>query len=266
MNFRGMKLILPIIIYMIVGFGPASAASFYIWTSSIHVGEKVQVNDIILTVDKDIRTGALALVVEGEGKLLFDGQKMQVENLNISFTVFGNYGVVTVESAEPFSVNTNGDIQALKEENKRLKAENVSLTKQVKSLQKENEKLKQQVSELQNKLKDLPNAAALNVQIVNLTKENRELKAQLANITNKYNALQAKADFLEQQNEEYRKMIQTLLQEASQKSEQSYIEKAKKEKLIGSVIIKTLIAAGGIVGLIGFLLYRGKRSWEYGGL
>lgn len=265
MNFRGMKLILPIIIYMIIGFGLASATSFYTWTGSIHVGEKVKVNDIILTVDKDNRTGALALVVDG--KLLFDRQEMQVENLKISFTAFGDYGVVTVESAKPFSVNTNSEnIQALKEENERLKAENANLTKQVKSLQEENEKLKRQVSELQGKVKNQPNTAALNVQIVNLTKENRELKAQLANITNKYNALQAKADFLEQQNEEYRKIIQTLLQEASQNSEQDYIKKAKKERLIGSVLLKTLVFGGMIVGLIGYGLYKAKRRHEFAGL
>ncbi len=103
----------------------------------------------------------------------------------------------------------------------------------------------------------------LQAQITNLTKENRELKAIIANQTREINQLKAKADFLEQQNEEYRTMIQNLLKETAQGSEQDYVEKAKKERLIGSVIIKTLLFATAIVGLIGYGLYRKKRSWEY---
>jgi len=103
----------------------------------------------------------------------------------------------------------------------------------------------------------------LQAKIVNLTKENRELKAELANLTNKYNTLKARADFLEQQNEEYRTMLQNLLGETAKGSEEDYIEQAKKERLIGSVIIKTLVAALVVVGLIGYGLHRKKRGWEY---
>ena len=106
----------------------------------------------------------------------------------------------------------------------------------------------------------------LQAQINNLTKENRQLKAIIANQTREINQLKAKAEFLEQQNEEYRKLIQGLLKEQAQKSEQNYIKQAKKERLIGSVIIKTLMAALVIVGLIGYGLYRAKRKHEYVGL
>ena len=68
---------------------------------------------------------------------------------------------------------------------------------------------------------------------------------------------------MKQQNNEYKTLISKLLEEQAQKSEQSYIEKAKKEKLWGSILLKTIITAGGIVLLAGFLLYRGKRGWEY---
>ncbi len=103
----------------------------------------------------------------------------------------------------------------------------------------------------------------LQAKIVNLTKENRELKAQLANLTRKLNQLEAENEFLKQQNEEYRQIIQQVMNEQSSEAKQSYIEKAKKERLIGSVIIKTLVAALVIVGLVGYGLYRKKRSWEY---
>jgi len=135
-----------------------------------------------------------------------------------------------------------------REENKKLKA-------QVDSLKKENAQLK-------GKLKGQPNTAELNAKLVNLTKENRELKGELANLTRQYNALKAKADFLEQQNEEYRQIIQQVMSEQSSEAKQSYIEKAKKEALIGSVLLKSLAGAGIIVGLVGYGLYRKKRSWE----
>jgi len=106
----------------------------------------------------------------------------------------------------------------------------------------------------------------LQAKIVNLTKENRELKAQLANLTKKLNQLEAENAFLKQQNEEYRQIIQQVMNEQSSEAKQSYIEKAKKEKLVGSVLIKALITSFVVVGLIGYGLYKKKRSWELGGL
>jgi len=103
----------------------------------------------------------------------------------------------------------------------------------------------------------------LQAKIVNLTKENRELKAQLANLTRKLNQLEAENAFLKQQNEEYREIIEQVMKSESEQSKQSYIEKAKKEKLIGSVLLKTIISGGIAVGLVGYGLYRKKRGWEY---
>jgi len=140
-----------------------------------------------------------------------------------------------------------------------------NLTAQVAALEEKNRKLRGQISELENKLKT-SNLTVLQARLLNLTKENRKLKAELANLTNKYNQLKAKAEFLEQQNGEYRGIIEQVMKEESQQSKQSYIEKAKKERLIGSVIIKALIFSLIIVGLIGYGLYKKKRSWELGGL
>ncbi len=103
----------------------------------------------------------------------------------------------------------------------------------------------------------------LQAKIVNLTKENRELKAQLANLTRKLNQLEAENAFLEQQNEEYRQIIQQVMKSESEQNKQSYIEKAKKERLIGSVLLKSLLASLAVVGLVGYGLYRKKGSWEY---
>ncbi len=140
-----------------------------------------------------------------------------------------------------------------------------NLTAQIQELNEENGKLKRQVSELETKLKT-SNLTALQARLLNLTKENRELKAELANLTSRYNQLKAKADFLEQQNEEYRQIIQQVMEGESQQEEQSYIEKAKKERLIGSVLWKSLIGSVIVVGLIGYGLYRIKRRHEFAGL
>ena len=275
MIFRGMKVLVLILIYMIIGFGSASAASFYKWSGSLEVGQSVYVEGLTLTVDQDNATGELALIIqssEGLLGLLKAGESGEFQGLEIDFKEFNGYGIVDISGERPFSVAFNASedyqkqIEELKQQNAQLKSENEKLSKQVQSLQDENKQLKQQISELKSRLQNQPNTAELQTKLVNLTKENRELKAQLANITKQYNALKAKADFLEQQNEEYRKMIQTLLKDASEKSEQNYIEKAKKERLIGSVLLKSIIFSVVIVGLIGYVLYRRKRSWELGGL
>ncbi|NJE47915.1 hypothetical protein E3E35_11035, partial [Thermococcus sp. GR7] len=99
-----------------------------------------------------------------------------------------------------------------------------------------------------------------------LTKENRQLKEQLANLTNRYNQLKAKADFLEQQNGEYKQIIDQAMKSTSEKNKDQYIEQAKKERTWGSILWKTLLISGIIVGLIGYGLYRKKRSWELGRL
>ena len=106
----------------------------------------------------------------------------------------------------------------------------------------------------------------LQAKIVNLTKENRQLKAELANLTRELNQLKAENEFLKQQNEEYRQIIQQVMKSESEQSKQSYIEKAKKERLIGSVLLKSLLASLAVVGLVGYGLYRTKRRHEFAGL
>ena len=253
---------------MILCFGPASATSFYTWGGSLSVGQSVYLNDLTLTVDQDNTTGQLALIIESSGKvlgLLKPNQSGEFDKISISFQEWKGYGVISAQSEKPFSISFITS-QQYQQAIAQLKSENEKFSKQIQSLQTENRKLKQQVSNLENKLKNQPNTAALNAKLVNLTKENRELKAELANMTTKYNAVKAKSDFLSQQNDEYHKMIQTLLQQASQKSTEDYIQKAKKERLIGSVLWKSLIFALVVVGLVGYGLYRAKRRHELAGL
>ena len=267
--------LIPIIIYMIIGFGSASAAPFYKWSGSLEVGESIHVEGLTLTVDKNNATGELALIIRAPDKLLSllkAGESGEFEGLSISFTEFNGYGIVDISSEKPFAVTFNASedyrkqIEELKQENTALKAENEKLKNEVHQLKDENTKLKQRVSELEKQAESQPNTAELNAKVLNLTKENRELKAELANLTTKYNQLKAKADFLEQQNEEYRTMIQNLLKETAQGSEEDYIEQAKKERLIGSVLLKSIIFAAVVVGLIGYGLYRAKKKHDYAGL
>jgi len=106
----------------------------------------------------------------------------------------------------------------------------------------------------------------LQARIVNLTKENRQLKAELANLTRELNRLKAENEFLKQQNKEYREIIEQVMKSESEQSKQSYIEKAKKERLIGSVLWKSLIGSVIVVALVGYGLYRVKRRHEFAGL
>jgi len=258
-----------IIIYMIIGFGLTSATSFYTWSGSLKVGDVVYINNIKLTIDQDNKTGELALILP-QG-VLFDGQNTSINGLSISFAAFNDYGVVSISSEKPFTLSFAKEdyIEKLKqfeEENAALKAQNANLSQKIRLLQMQVQKLKEENEKLKKPGQSATNVEQLNAKIVNLTKQNRALKAELANLTNKYNALKAKADFLSQQNGEYRTMIQNLLKETAQGSEREYVEQAKKEKLIGSVLIKAIVAALVVVGLIGYGLYRAKRRHDFAGL
>ncbi len=275
MSFRPLKFWIPILIYML-SIGPALAVTFS-WSGALEVGQSINVNNLTLLVDQNNRTGQLALIVENGSNILalIQGNgSTKIGNLTISFVGFNRKGYITVQGPELFTIGQPSSISsALLAENARLKREVANLSREISALKSENKKLKSQVdslkkenSQLKEKLKSQPDIAELKAKLVNLTKENRELKAELANLTRQYNALKAKADFLEQQNEEYRQIIQQVMNEQSSQSKQSYIEKAKKEALIGSVLLKSLAGAGIIVGLVGYGLYRKKRSWELGGL
>lgn len=275
MSFRIMKFWIPIIIYML-SIGLALAVTFS-WSGALEVGQNVTVNNLTLLVDQNNRTGQLALIVENGSNILAliqGNDSTKIGNLTISFVGFNGKGYITINAPGLFTVGQSSSVtSALLAENERLKEQVANLTREISALKSENKKLKTQVdslkkenAQLKEKLKSQPNTAELQAKLVNLTKENRELKAELANLTNKYNQLKAKADFLEQQNEEYRQIIQQVMNEQSSEAKQSYIEKAKKERLVGSVLLKSLAGALIIVGLVGYGLYRKKRSWELGGL
>lgn len=264
------KLALSMFILLYIGI-LGNALAIYSWTGKLNVGDELYINNMNIRIDRDRNTNITAAIVDLEGEvfLIKEGEKREVNGIEISVTSFNDYAILSISSKDPFEVKFSSDAsQGLKEENEKLKEQVQNLTKENEQLKNENTQLKRRVSDLEKQLKELnaQDVSKLQVQITNLTKENRELKEKIANQTNLINSLKAKANFLEQQNKEYKTLISKLLEEQAQKSEQSYIEKAKKEKLWGSIIIKTIITAGGIVLLVGFLLYRGKRSWEYGGL
>jgi len=257
-----------LLIYCVIHWpGPRG---YLCWSGALGVGQGITVNNLTLLIDQNNRTGQLALIVENGSSILAliqGNRSTKIGNLTISFVSFNGKGYVTIQGPELFTVGQSSSANSallaeasrLKERVTNLSKENAKLKAQVTSLEKENAQLKE-------KLKSQPNTAELNARIVNLTKQNRALKAELANLTTKYNQLKAKADFLEQQNEEYRQIIQQVMNEQSSEAKQSYIEKAKKEALIGSVLLKGLTASLVVAGLVGYGLYRKKRSWELGGL
>lgn len=228
--------------------------------------------------------GPLLEIITPEGEYYLDRGNATLGSLYIEVTPYLNSAEVLIASNTPLSAtfepiiitkvvnNTIVNETAIKELQGELEKKNkiiTNLTAKIDQLKKENSvlktentKLKQRVSELEKQLKSQPNTAELQTKLVNLTKENRELKAELANLTTKYNQLKAKADFLEQQNEEYRQIIQQVMNEQSSEAKQSYIEKAKKERLVGSVLWKSLVGSVVVVGLVGYGLYRKKRAWE----
>ena len=261
------KLALSMFILLYIGI-LGNALAIYSYTAKLNVGDEVYINNMSIRIDRDRTTNITAAIVDLEGKvfLIKEGEKREVNGIEISVEAFNDYAIIHISSKEPFEVLfSSHDIESLKEENQKLKEQVQNLTKQNEQLKDENKALKRRVSDLEKQLKEAKaqDVSKLQMQINNLTKENRELKEKIANQTQLINSLKGENSFLKQQNNEYKTLISKLLEEQAQKSEQSYIEKAKKEKLWGSILLKTIITAGGIVALVGFLLYRGKRGWEY---
>ncbi|WP_456328388.1 hypothetical protein [Archaeoglobus sp.] len=264
--------LLPILLIMCTSFVGAT----YSWSGSLYIGDKLQVNDLTIHIDMNKIDNTTAAVVYKDGQvkaLIYENESKEIENLNIEVHKFNDYVILSITSEKPFTLSFNetkemkdysNEINALKEENAKLKQENKQLKKQVEQLTNENKALKRRVSDLEKQLKDLnaQDVSKLQAQINNLTKENRELKERIANQTQLINSLKGENNFLEQQNKEYKTLISTLVEGQAQKSEKNYIEKAKKERLIGSIIIKSLLVGGVVVGLVGYGLYRKKRSWE----
>ena len=250
-----------------------NALAIYSWTGKLNVGDELYINNMNIRIDRDRTTNITAAIIDYEGEvfLIKSGEKREVNGIEISVSSFKDYVILSISSKEPFEVlfssgqDTSHELEALKDENQKLKEQVQNLTKENEQLTNENKALKRRVSDLEKQLKDAKaqDVSNLQMQINNLTKENRELKEKIANQTQLINSLKGENNFLKQQNNEYKSLISTLLEEQAQKSEQSYIEQAKKEKLWGSILLKRIITALGIVGLAGFLLYRGKRSWEY---
>lgn len=273
--------ILPLLFIICILLTPAMAV--YTWTGQLNVGNVVYINDMQVKIDKDKNKNITAAIIlyKGEAFLVKEGESAEIDDIEISVNSFKDYAILSVSSDKPFEINFdnkttgNEDLKKqisnlkeentkLRQENERLKGENQRLKDQINKLTDENKQLKRRISELE---KQKPaSTKELEARLLNLTKENRKLKMQLANLTRKYNEIKAKAEFLEAQNEEYRSILQKLIEEEAQKSKQNYVEKAKKERLIGSIIIKSLVFGLVVVGIVGYGLYRKKRSWELGGL
>jgi len=276
MSFRSMKLIVPIILYMIIGLGAASAAtSYYSWHGNLEVGQSIHIEGLTLIVDQNNATKELALIIQNSSSilgLLKAGEESEFGAIKVSFKEFNGYGIVDISSEKPFSISFSTtkdyleDIRRLQEENAILKATNDNLTKKLQELQAENKKLQDKVNELQEALsknkKMSEDFNGLQLKILNLTKENRELKEKLANLTDKYNKLKGENDFLKSQLETYKSVFSGLVQQVEKQTEKTYVEEAKDaekdaKRLWWAAIVSTLLVGG-----FGMLMYRKKRKYE----
>nr|WP_252967556.1 hypothetical protein [Pyrococcus abyssi] len=251
--------LLPLLFLILIFITPANA--IFTLTASLEPGTEFYVNNLKAIVDLDKRYGRSMLIVNGTH--IIEGEEKTIAGITFKVMTFKNKTIVSITSNKPFELTftRNENIDTLKARIRILEEQN-------EQLKNENKQLKRRISELEKQLSQAKaqDVSKLKAQINNLTKENRELKSKLANITTSYNKLKAKAEFLEQQNNEYRTLLSKLIEEQAKKSEQKYIEKAKKERLIGSIIMKSLIFSLIVVVIIGYGLYRKKRSWEFGGL
>ncbi|MFA4700146.1 hypothetical protein [Pyrococcus kukulkanii] len=261
-----MKRLLPILLIILLS---TPGFAYYSWTGTVDPGTILYVGNLTVKVDREV-SGNRSILSIGDTYVM-EGQKKTIQGLTFEVKTFNNKTYVLITSEKPFEVKFSKatligeETEKLKKQVEELKAELESANKKIKALQDENARLKRRLSELE-KQKQTADVSKLKRQIANLTKENRALREQIANLTERINALLGENEFLKQQNSEYKKLISSLLKEQAQRSEQDYLEKAKREKLIGSILLKSLVFSLMIVITAGYLLYRAKRSYEYGGL
>ncbi|AMM53488.1 hypothetical protein [Pyrococcus kukulkanii] len=258
-----MKRLLPILLIILLS---TPGFAYYSWTGTVDPGTILYVGNLTVKVDREV-SGNRSILSIGDTYVM-EGQKKTIQELTFEVKTFNNKTYVLITSEKPFEVKFSKATlitEKLKKQVEELKAELESANKKIKALQDENARLKRRLSELE-KQKQTADVSKLKRQIANLTRENRALREQIANLTERINALLGENEFLKQQNSEYKKLISSLLKEQAQRSEQDYLEKAKREKLIGSILLKSLVFSLMIVITAGYLLYRAKRSYEYGGL
>ena len=139
-KFMSMKLLIPIILYMILASGMVSAEEdWYSWSGKLNLGQSVYLdgNRVLIDFDNATNTAAAVLHLNGDTYIVKEGQTEKVGRYTIQVQRFNDYVILSISAAEPFSVSFNAtedyseQVKILKEENARLKSENEKLSKQV---------------------------------------------------------------------------------------------------------------------------------------
>lgn len=261
-----------LIVLLVVPFNAAAvtAASHYEYTATMRLNDLVLVStqdsQLKLTIDADKNSGELALLVfnASTDKLLtivFDQDEVSLNSIDIKAVQFNDYLLVTISSAEPIEISLNPNNINYEEELQRLKDENEQLQTENEQLKAKLAELEKQVAELQAKLSNQEDVTALHQQILNLTKENRALKEELANQTQQLNYYKSKAEYLEKQNQEWRTLFGTIIEEQAEQSEHDYIAQAEKQRSAASLLWKVLILT--VVAGVGVLWFLDRKRRKY---
>ncbi|WP_324734937.1 hypothetical protein VFC49_06975 [Thermococcus sp. SY098] len=264
------------LIFLLILIGTVEAATWS-YTGYLKAGDKIVINEnITVTVDYDKNKHVYFAIIETPSRRDFlvinQTESVNLVGVQLSFTEFNNYTVVSIQSGQALSVAVNpkegkfsiskylAEISKLKDKIAELTKENEQLKEKIKSLTSQTSQ-QQKPQQSKTKPSQQTDFNKLQLKLLNLTKENRKLKEKLANLTQKYNALKGESQYLKEQLKTYQAVFSGLVQQIEQQSESNYIDEAKSEKKSAKRLWGALILSGLFVGGLGLILERKRRKY-----
>ena len=195
---------------LILLIGDIASAS-YEWRGELQLGDKVNINGFLFTVDRDKATNRTAIIIYGDGGTLRlyyvdDKVSFNISGLQVRALLWKEKVILTVSSEEFLLVNANATMLAssdelikLKDENRRLKETIANQSKKIKELEAQIAKLRNEQKE-QSKTQPQNQPKPTNNELIKLKDENRRLKETIANQTQLIMQLRAEIKTLQMQN------------------------------------------------------------------
>lgn len=238
------------------------AAAMYSWTGDVSVGDKLIINnDLSITIDLDKISNRAGAIVESKNDtiIVYENEEKTLDGYTIQLVKFNDKLILSIQSTNMFTVSFEKDpaVEKLEEENKKLVQENEQLKRQLEELNKQIEALNAQIAELNKQIDEL------DAKLSNKTQENVELQKQLEELKKENNMLQGKAQYLEEQNKEYRELIQKVMEVESEKNVNEYLDNSKKYLVAVKVLLFALLFTAVIVTAVGLFIYSKYKQHKY---
>lgn len=240
----------------------------YEWRGELQVGDKVNINGFLFTVDRDKATNRTAIIIyeNGEGLGVYyvkDQVTFNVSGLHVNALVWKDKVILTVSSEEPILVNANISSSGSSKIIGELKEIIANQSKRIKELEAQLAKLKAEKNKESSKPQSSNQKTASNDELIKLKDENRKLKEIIANQTQLIMQLKAEIKNLEKQNAYLVNITKDAYLYANKVGlEETYQKEKKRARIINflwglgklGAVLLSMLAVG-----LGYLYYNWRK-------